>query len=208
MIGDEPDPPYSRMALPYYLINRIDESGTHLRKGADHYSQMRIDLRQGRVTKVDAAKRRLKLDAGTDITFDKLLIAAGSHPVRPPIPGMDLPGIHSCWTLADGRNIAAQAGKGSKVVLMGAGFIGCIILEALALRGVELTVIEMEDRMVPRMMNQTAGGMIKKWCEKKGVKVYTSTRVESIDKKGKGFTVRMNNGPDISADVVITATGD
>ena len=64
---------------------------------------------------------------------------------------------------------------------MGAGFIGCIIMEALAARGVQLTVVEMGDRMVPRMMGPTAGGMIKDWCEKKGVRVFTGTRVEAID---------------------------
>ena len=63
---------------------------------------------------------------------------------------------------------------------MGAGFIGCIILEALALRNVNLTVIEMGDRMVLRMMDQTAGNMIKNWCQEKGVSVHTSTRVDAF----------------------------
>ena len=105
--------------------------------------------------------------------YDKLLIATGSHPVSPPLPGMDLPGVHSCWTLEDSRNIAAKAKKGSNVVLMGAGFIGCIILEALTSRDVNLTVVEMEDRMVPRMMDQNSGNLIKKWCQDKGVVVHS-----------------------------------
>ena len=66
---------------------------------------------------------------------------------------------------------------------MGAGFIGCIIMEALAARGVQLTVVEMGDRMVPRMMGEGAGGMIKRWVEKKGMTVYTSTRVEAIERR-------------------------
>ena len=65
---------------------------------------------------------------------------------------------------------------------MGAGFIGCIIMEALAMRGVKLSVVEMGDRMVPRMMGPTAGGMIKDWCEKKGVAVYTGARVDAIER--------------------------
>ena len=207
LLGDESEPPYSRMALPYYLIDRIEEPGTWLRKDPAHFEKAGIEVRQARVSAVDTGKRRLGLEKGDDVPYDRLLIATGSHPVRPPIPGMDLPGIHSCWTLADGRAIAGTAGKGSKVVLMGAGFIGCIILEALALRGVELTVIEMEDRMVPRMMNQVAGGMIKKWCEKKGVRVLTSTRVESVEARGSGFSVKLHGGDDFEADVVITATG-
>src|SRR5690606_29912745 len=111
----------------------------------------------------------------------RLLIATGSSPVRPPIPGMDLPNVHSCWMLADARAIMARAGKGTRVLQMGAGFIGCIIMEALAARGVELTVVEMGDRMVPRMMGPTAGGMIKDWCEAKGVRVFTGARVEAIE---------------------------
>ncbi len=76
--------------------------------------------------------------------------------------------MHPCWTLKDARAIAQLATKGARVLQMGAGFIGCIIMEALAARGVQLTVVEMGDRMVPRMMGPTAGGMIKDWCENEG----------------------------------------
>jgi NAD(P)H-nitrite reductase large subunit len=90
--------------------------------------------------------------------------------------------VHSCWTLADARAIAHLATPGAKVLQMGAGFIGCIIMEALQQRGVELSVVEMGDRMVPRMMGPTAGGMIKDWCQAKGVAVYTGARVEAIER--------------------------
>ena len=116
--------------------------------------------------------------------------------------------MHSCWTLEDGRNIAKNAAAGADVVLMGAGFIGCIILESLAERGVNLTVIEMEDRMVPRMMDQTAGNLIKQWCLDKGVNVLTSTRVEAIEQDGAArLSVQLDNGDRLGADVVISATG-
>ena len=210
IIGDEPEAPYSRMALPYYLIEKIDETGTHLRKGASHYEDHGIEVVQDRVATINAGNRSLKLEQGGDVNYDRLLLATGSHPIRPPIPGMDLDGIHACWTLEDGRNIARKAKKGSKVVLMGAGFIGCIVLEALAKRGVDLTVIEMGDRMVPRMMNQTSGNLIKQWCLDQGVNVHTSTKVESIEKAGllgSGLRVNLDNGDTLKADVVISATG-
>ena len=207
LIGDEPEPPYSRMALPYYLIDKIKEEGTYLRSSSDHFAGLGIDVVQDRVTAVDTGSKNLSLQNGGDLAFDKLLIATGSHPIRPPIPGMDLDGVHSCWTLEDGRAIAEKATKGSRVVLMGAGFIGCIVLEALALRGVKLSVIEMEDRMVPRMMDQTAGNLLKKWCIEKGVDVHTSTRVESIEQSGSELAVKLDSGETISADVVISATG-
>lgn len=211
LVGDEAEPPYSRMALPYYLIDRIDEAGTHLRHGQDHFQHQRIEIVRDRVAGIDSGSKILTLDKGGDLSYDKLLLATGSHPVRPPIEGMDLDGIHACWTLEDGRNIARKANKGSRVVLMGAGFIGCIVLEALAKRGVDLTVIEMEDRMVPRMMNQTSGNLIKRWCQEQGVKVHTSTKVESIEKgglmNGGGLRVNLDNGEILKADVVISATG-
>ncbi|MEY4862011.1 MAG: hypothetical protein RLZ51_106, partial [Pseudomonadota bacterium] len=70
----------------------------------------------------------------------------------------------------------ALAKPGARVVQMGAGFIGCIIMEALANRGVQLSVVEMGDRMVPRMMGPAAGGMIRRWVEHKGVQVHTQAR--------------------------------
>ena len=207
VINDEPEPPYSRMAIPYYLIGRINEAGTYLRKSGSHFADAGIEIMQDRVSSIDAKSKKLSLEDGKSIDYDKLLIATGSHPIRPPIPGMDLPGVHSCWTLEDGRNIAARATKGSNVVLMGAGFIGCIILEALASRGVNLTVVEMDDRMVPRMMDQNSGNLIKKWCQEKGVAVHTSTRVESIAEAGKTLKVALDNGEVVDADIVISATG-
>ena len=138
--------------LPYYLIDKIKEEGTYLRKDSSHFANKDIDIIRDRVSTVDPKIKLLNLEQQDAINYDKLLIATGSHPITPPIEGMDLPGIHSCWTLEDGRNIVNKAKPGSNVVLMGAGFIGCIILESLALRKVNLTVIEMGDRMVPRMM--------------------------------------------------------
>ena len=185
IVGDEPEAPYSRMAIPYLLIGNIGESGTHLRHTQDHFSRHRINVLRGvRATAVDTTGRSVKLSDGRSLPFDRLLIATGSTPVRPPISGIDHPNVRSCWTLDDARAILNLAKPGAKVVQMGAGFIGCIIMEALAMRGVKLSVVEMGDRMVPRMMGPTAGGMIKSWCERKGVAVYTGARVESIDGGG------------------------
>ncbi len=155
---------------------------------------------------MDTDARHVQLDDGTVLPFDRLLIATGATPIRPPIRGMDLPGVHPCWTLDDARKIMALAKPKARVLQMGAGFIGCIIMEAIAARDVQLTVVEMGDRMVPRMMGEGAGGMIKRWVEKKGVAVYTSTRVEAIY-HGPPLTVRLSNGQQLPADLVISATG-
>jgi len=206
IVGDEPEAPYSRMAIPYLLIGNVGEEGTHLRHGAGHFERLRIGLRQGRAKSVDAQARTVTLDDGATLPFDRLLIATGSKPMRAPIPGIDTAGVHPCWTLEDARAIMQLAVPGARVLQMGAGFIGCIIMEALAMRGVQLTVVEMGDRMVPRMMGPTAGGMIRDWCEKKGVRVFTGTKVEAIEQHAP-LRARLSNGHWQEADLIISATG-
>jgi NAD(P)H-nitrite reductase large subunit len=208
LIGDEPEPPYSRMALPYYLVDNIDERGTHLRKRDNWFEDHRIEVIRDHVDSIDTDAKTLSTKSGGSRSYDRLLIATGSEAVKPPIDGVNLPGVYNCWTLADAREIIERAKPGARVVLMGAGFIGCIILEALASRGVELTVIEMEDRMVPRMMNDRSGGLIKRWCENKGVTVLTSTKVNAITQNGNGrLGVNLGMGDTRPADLVIAATG-
>ncbi len=207
LIGDEPEPPYSRMALPYLLVGNIQESGTYLRKEAGHFDRLRISIKQGYVTQVDTGGKRLLFKDGQTLAYDKLLIATGSKPVAPPIPGMDLPGIHPCWTLEDARHIQKLAKPGSRVLQMGAGFIGCIIMEAIRARGVDLTIVEMGNRMVPRMMTEGAGGMIKRWVEQKGIRVFTSTKVEGIEQGNGCLRARLSNGQTLEVDLVISATG-
>ena len=208
LVGDEAEPPYSRMAIPYLLVGDIDERGTYLRKRADHFAQQRIDRLSARAAGVDVQARTVTLEGGVTLAFDRLLIATGSHPVRPPIPGLDLPGVQTCWTLADARAIAARARPGARVLQMGAGFIGCIIMEALQKRGVQLSVVEMGDRMVPRMMGPVAGGMIRDWCEQQGVQVFTGHKVERIERgEGDALKVHLSGGKVLDADLVISATG-
>jgi NAD(P)H-nitrite reductase large subunit len=208
LVGDEPEAPYSRMAIPYLLIGNIGESGTHLRHAGDHYAKLRITLQRGRAVKLDTAARTVQLDDGSVLGYDRLLITTGSSPATPPIPGIAGPGVHACWTLADARAIQTLAKPGARVLQMGAGFIGCIIMEALAARGVQLSVVEMGDRMVPRMMGPTAGNMIKAWCEAKGVAVHTGARVDAIERDATPvMKVRLSNGKVLEADLVISATG-
>jgi NAD(P)H-nitrite reductase large subunit len=206
LIGDEKEAPYSRMAIPYLLVGNIQESGTFLRKSATHYADLRIKQILAMVKSVSVAAKSVTLDNGQSLKFDTLLVATGSHPIKPPVPGIDSAGVHNCWTLEDARSIMKLAKPGAKVLQLGAGFIGCIIMEALAARGVELSVVEMGDRMVPRMMGPTAGGMIRDWVQAKGVKVYTGTRVESIQ-AGSPLQVKLSDGSTIQADLVISAAG-
>lgn len=206
IVSDEAEPPYSRMAIPYLLMGNVQEDGTYLRKDPSHLKNLHVNWAQASVKNVDAATKKVMFNTGTEVTFDTLLIATGSHPIKPLIPGIDSAGVHTCWTMDDARKIMALATKDSRVLQLGAGFIGCIIMESLAARGVKLSVVEMGDRMVPRMMGPTAGGMIRDWVQTKGVEVFTATKVESIE-AGKPLKVILSNGKTVEADLVISAAG-
>jgi NADPH-dependent 2,4-dienoyl-CoA reductase/sulfur reductase-like enzyme len=208
IIGDEPEPPYSRMAIPYYLMENIGEAGTYLRDPDQHFKSQNIEVVQQRVDKIDASVKQVSLADGSTRGYDKLLIATGSHPISPPIPGLDLPQVHSCWTLEDARNIIKLAQPGSNVVLIGAGFIGCIILEALVKRGIKLAVVEAGNRMVPRMLDENAGGLLESWCKKEGIDVHSSCTVDGIAAAADDqVEVSLSDGDKLSAALVITATG-
>jgi NADPH-dependent 2,4-dienoyl-CoA reductase/sulfur reductase-like enzyme len=230
LVGDEPEPPYSRMAIPYLLIGDIEEQGTYLRKGADHFAGLRITLRHAAARSLDTQARTVVLsdgapgdggapsDGGTPggggvlsdggtLAYDRLLLATGASPASPPIPGIDQPGVLTCWTLADARKIARSVQQGARVLQLGAGFIGCIIMEAIAARGAALTVVEMGDRVVPRMMPPGAAALIKRWCEAKGVRILTGAKAARIDRDADGLHVHLEGGETLDVDVVISATG-
>ena len=210
MIGGEPEPAYSRMAIPYLIHGKIAEQGTYLRQKADHFTSLGIEHQWGRATGVDAAAREISFESGVKRNFDKLLIATGASPIVLPIPGASLPGVHNCWTLSDAREIMKLADNGAPVVLVGAGFIGCIVLEALHLRGCKLTVVEIAPRMVARMMDETAGGMLTRWCREHGVDVHTGTAVQGIEKAASGphpLSVKLSNGSSVPAKLVVLAAG-
>ena len=207
VVGDEPEPPYSRMAIRYLLIGDIGEDGTHLRKDADHFARLRIALRQSAAERIDTQARSVSLQGGDVLPYDRLLLATGSSPADPPIPGIHSPGVLTCWTLADARKIAAAVQPGARVLQLGAGFIGFIIMESIAARDASLTVVEMGDRVLPRTMPQGAAALIKRWCETKGVRVLTGSRVVHIDHDASGLHARLESGETLDVDVIISATG-
>jgi NAD(P)H-nitrite reductase len=211
LIGGEPEPPYSRMALPYLLAGNIEEHGTYLRQHDRHYDQQAIIYMTGRAGGIDTANKKLYLSAGQILPFDRLLIATGASPIIPRMDGANLDGVHTCWTLEDARSMLKLASKGAPVVLVGAGFIGCIVLEALHKMGCDITVVEIAPRMVARMLDETAGNMLGRWCQAKGIKLVANTKVERITggsgAGGADLFVGLSNGTAIPARLVVLAAG-
>ncbi|MEM8743102.1 MAG: FAD-dependent oxidoreductase [Pseudomonadota bacterium] len=207
LVSGEKEPPYSRMAIPYLLANHIGEDGTYLRQDPAHFSDSSIEVVHARAKRIDPKKKSVTLEKGKPLKYDRLLLATGASPIMHPVPGLDLPGVCTCWTIEDARAIADRALKGDEVVLMGAGFIGSIILEALVERGVKLTVVEMADRMISHMMDETASAMLKRWCEDKGIRVLTGTRINEITRGKSRLDAVLSTGKVISAKLVVVAAG-
>ena len=212
LVGDEPGLPYSRMSIPRLLSGEIGDNAARIRREQEFFTRHRIDLVAGRAQHISARTRTVKMEDGCVIPFDTLLIATGAAPRKPPIAGIDMPGVHSCWTLDDARRIIAAASPQARVVLIGAGFIGCIVMEALARRGVRLAVVEKRDRILPGMLSPGAGRMVQRWCESKGIRVLTGARVTGIgtsqlqDIDGPKL-VRLSNGELLHADLVVHCAG-
>lgn len=207
IIDGEGEVPYSRMAIPYLLANQIEEPGARLRSDPEHYRKLRINLEKVRATAVNAAGASVQLADGRVLPYDRLLIATGSVPSREKIAGIDLPGVHTCWTLADARAILAAVKPGARVVQMGAGFVGCIIIKALIARGAQLTILVRSGRMVSRMMPVKASEMIGQWCESQGVRILGKTQAARIDRDGGALKVTLTTGETLAADVYLSVVG-
>ncbi len=207
LVNGEAEAPYARMAIPYVLTGKIGIEGTHLRKAAGHYEQLGLRVVGSAAKALDPKARTLTLADGTSLPWDRLLVATGSRPSKEAIPGIDLPGVHRCWTLADARALLAAIRPGTRVVQMGAGFIGCIIMEGLVKRGAELTVLIRSGLMVSRMINPTAGGMIRRWCEAKGVRILPKTQAAKIESAAGALAVTLTTGERLPADLYLSAVG-
>ena len=207
LLRGEPGQPYARMAIPYLLSGRIQESGTHLRPDPEHYARLGIRIVAGRAASVDPQARTVALTDGRALDYDRLLVATGSTPALQKIPGIDLPGVHTCWTLDDARFLMEHARPGLKVVQMGAGFVGCIIMQGLVELGVDLTILVRSGRMVSRMMNPASSAMIRAWCEAKGVNIRVETLPEAITREEGQLRIHLGRGEVLPADLYLCLVG-
>jgi NAD(P)H-nitrite reductase large subunit len=197
------EPPYSRMVLPYYMDGTIPEENVFTASDA-YLADKGVEALIGkRATAID--KSSATLDDGSTIDFDDALIATGSSAVRPPIPGVDGEGVFNLWTLSDAKAVLEH--KGGEVVVIGAGFIAFTCLDAVLANSSKVTVVEVEDRILPRMIDATGAAAVQSWLEKKGVAFLTGAKVTGIEDSNGRKKVALQSGQDLQADLVVTATG-
>jgi NAD(P)H-nitrite reductase large subunit len=199
--------PYSRMVLPYYLDRSIAESHVFTATAAV-LAGWGVKTQLGRrAASLDTKANVCVLDDGTRVEYDDCLIATGSSPVKAPVPGADLPGVHSFWTLDQCRALIADIRPGSHVVMVGAGFISFTILNSILALGAKLTIVEIAARILPRMIDDTGAGLVTEWLQRHGVTIRAGAKLTRIEEAKGRKRLRFAQGADLVADVVVMATG-
>jgi NAD(P)H-nitrite reductase large subunit len=199
--------PYSRMVLPYYLGESISESHVFTATPASLAAWKVKPMIGRKAAKLDAAAKALTLDDGSAVEYDDCLIATGSRAARPSIPGADGPGVHAFWTLDEARKVIADVTPGSRVVMVGAGFIAFTILNAILARGAKLTIVEVAPRILPRMVDEACAGLVDGWLRKHGVAIRAGATLTKVEEQKGKRKLHFKKGDPIVADAVIMATG-
>lgn len=199
------EPAYARMVLPYYMAGDIEERAV-LTGDRQWFESLGVDTRFGRrVESVTAVSHRLTLDDGSTLDYDKLLVATGSRAWTPDVPGLEPPGAISLWTLGDAR--AYLRGNRRQVAIVGAGFIAFTVLDAIARHAERVTFVEIEDQILPRMLDARAAGIVRSALEARGIEVRTGARLERLEEKDGRRTLHLAGGAAFECDAVVAATG-
>lgn len=204
LLSADNDAPYDRPNLSKdYLAGTAPEDWIPLRPAA-FYAEKAIDLRLGTVvTAIEPAQRRVLLADGAALPFDRLLLATGAEPVRPPIPGADGPQVRTLRSLQDSRALIEAAKVARQVVLVGAGFIGLEVAAALRTRGLAVHVVAPERQPLERVLGPQCGEMVRRLHEERGVVFHLEEGVAAIE-PGR---VRLAGGASLEAELVVLGTG-
>ncbi len=212
IISDEPYPAYSRPLISEYLAGERDLDGM-LYRSLDFYE--RNDVKTAFcevVTGLDLAKKAVLREYGKAFSYDKLLLATGGNPIFPPVDGSGKDGVFTFTTLNNAKAIAEAIEKGArKAVVIGAGLIGISVTDALRKRNIQVTVVELMDRILGAVLDEEASRMAQDAIEAAGVEFRTGHTVKTIiGKDGDNDSVggvMLDNGEQIDGDLVIVAIG-
>jgi NADPH-dependent 2,4-dienoyl-CoA reductase/sulfur reductase-like enzyme/rhodanese-related sulfurtransferase len=214
LIERGPDVSFANCGLPYHIGGEIADRKKLLVTTPERLqARFRLDVRvRSSVESIDRAAKKVRirdLASGReyDEAYDKLILSPGAAPVRPPIPGVDLPGIFTLRNLQDMDRIKASVDKGVRqAVMIGAGFIGLELVENFVQRGVATTVIEKIDQVLPPFDKEMTTPIAQK-LRAKGVSLFFRTTAEAFEQTPDGLLVRLNSGESITAQLVVLGVG-
>jgi nitrite reductase (NADH) large subunit len=207
VVGKEPQPAYNRVLLSSLLAGEVSAEDVRFRDGA-WYADHGIELRlRTPAESIDAAARLLRLADGRRLAFDRLVLATGSQPIRPPVPGMTLPGVLTFRDLQDVEAIRAAAGRGRRAVVIGGGLLGIEAAYGLVRAGLEVSLLHLMDRLMERQLDPRAGQLLRTAVEAKGVRVLLEAETEAMVGDLAAATVKLKDGRLLPADLVVVAIG-
>lgn len=209
VFGDEPYPNYNRIMLSPVLANEqtIDDIILNTR---EWYAQNNIQLyTNARINKIDRKNRLVYAEDGTRAEYDRLLIATGSKPFMPPIPGKELAGVIGYRDIKDTNEMIAAAKVHKHAVVIGGGLLGLEAANGLRIQGMDVTVVHKNAWLLEKQLDKTAGAMLQKSLVDKGLKFLLNKNTEQLngDQHGRIKSVRFSDGTEILADLVVMAVG-
>lgn len=212
LIGDEPYLPYQRPPLSKkFLASEMPVERLYV-KPEHFYDDPEIDVRlQTTITAIDRDAKTLKIDGGEDIDYDKLILALGSRPRPLSVEGANLESVHCLRTIADVEGIRAELDVGRRLVVIGAGYIGLEVAAVTRELGLDVTVVEMADRVMSRVVSPEISDFYQIEHTNHGVKLRLSTNVAALRGKKRGKKrvkcVATSEGEEIPADFVVVGVG-
>ncbi len=207
VIGAEPGAPYNRVLLSSVLAGEMDEGALPLH-AADYYAAHQIDvLTSSKVMALDAQKHQLGLANGRIINFDKLVLATGSQPLLPPLPGMHLPGVMAFRDLADTRRLQALAARGAELVVIGGGLLGLEAAAGLVRRGAKVRLLHLMDRLMERQLDSAGAAHLRRAMERRRIVVELGANTASILGEDHVTGVALSDGRSFAAEAVVWAIG-
>ena len=209
LIGAEPERPYERPPLSKdYLRGESERAGVYLQDDPSWYEQHEVQLRtSASVESLDVGERAVLLEGGERIDYDALLLATGAEPKRLAVPGADLEGVHVLRTLDDCDALRGVLERGGRLVVVGAGWIGCEVAASARQRGMEVAVIEPQSVPLERVLGSELGAFYRDVHLDHGVVMRLGTGVEAIEGAGRVERVRASDGTMLEADAVLIGVG-
>lgn len=209
LVGSEAYPPYQRPPLSKaWLKGEADAEGLAL-KAVEFYSENNIDLQLGQCANaIDREARQLVLDDGSRLDYDKLVLATGAEPIRPPLPGIALAGIHVLRSIDDAQKLKSNLGPGRKLAVVGGGYIGLEVAASARALGAEVVVFERENRLLARVACSVLSDFFQAFHEDKGVEFVLGAAVSAFaSRDGHVSGVELDMGKVIACDVVVVGVG-
>jgi 3-phenylpropionate/trans-cinnamate dioxygenase ferredoxin reductase subunit len=208
LVGEEPYVPYERPPLSKaYLAGDLPEEKLYFKK-PEYYVEKGIDFRpKTTVTHIAPADRRVTLSDGTTLGYDQLLLATGSRVRRLTIPGHDLKGVHYLRSIDDVKGIQVELKPSSRIVLVGAGYIGLEVAAVARKLGAQVTVLEMVDRVMARVVAPVVSAFYDSVHREAGVDIRLNTGVVALEGQDRVTSVVTDKGEHIPADLVVVGIG-